>query len=248
VPPFHEGELFVPRYRPVASGDWRLQVVPWAHVPGYWSGPAPVRDMAVLVRDGASWMSSTPFEFESQEVGIRLARGRVLIFGLGMGWAAAACASLPEVNRVTVVERDPEVLALHETLGIFAQLPEPARAKLDVVGGDALDYRPEGAVDLLMPDIWLPLVNDERLAEVRRMQANVGAGAIYFWGQEMEIARHAAAAGRPADQAGVAATVATWDLPLIGPAFPGYPDKVAAAARRWMKGRWLNGEAPAWAA
>lgn len=236
----------MPRYRPVASGAWRLQVVPLAHVPGYWSGPSPVRDMAVLVRDGASWMSSTPFEFESQEIGIRFARGHVLIFGLGMGWAASACSCLPQVSRVTVVERDPDVLALHEELGTFGQLPQSAQAKLDVVLGDALEYRPDRPVDLLMPDIWLPLVNDERLAEVRRMQANVGAGEIYFWGQEMEIARHAAASGEEADDSGIAATVSAMDLPLIGPEFPGYADKLVAAARRWMKGRWL-GEAPAWA-
>jgi hypothetical protein len=80
------------------------------------------------------------------------------------------------------------------------------------------------------------------------MQSNVRAKAIYFWGQELEIARHAAAAGRAVDGAGVAATIGATGLPLIGPEFPDYPVKIVAAARRWMKGRWLNGEAPAWAA
>ena len=243
----YEGDLFIPRYRPVASGDWQLRVMPFGHVSGYWSDPAPVRDVAVLVRDGSSWMSTTPLEVESQEIGLRLARGRVLIFGLGMGWAAAACACLPAVTRVTVVERDSDIFALHAQLDLFAQLPEAARAKLDIVAGDAFDYRPIGPVDLLMPDIWLPLVSDDRVAEVGRMQANVHAGSIYFWGQELEIARHAAAAGRAVDTAGVAATVAELGLPLIGPEFPHYPEKIVAAARRWMKGRWL-GEAPAWAA
>jgi len=242
----YEGNLFIPRYRPVASGDWQLRIMPFGHVPGYWSGPRPVYDMAVLIRDGESWMSTTPLEVESQEIGLRLARGRVLIFGLGMGWAAAACACLPAVTAVTVVERDPDVLALHAELDLFSQLPEAGRAKLAVVAGDALDYRPDRPVDLLMPDIWLPLVSDERLAEVGRMQSNVSADAIYFWGQELEIARHAAAAGRAIDRAGVAATIAETGLPLIGPEYPGYPDKIVAAARRWMKGRWL-GETPAWA-
>jgi hypothetical protein len=73
----YEGELFVPRYRPVASGDWQLRIMPFGHVSGYWSGPRPVLDVAVLVRDGRSWMSTTPLEFESQEIGLRLARGRI---------------------------------------------------------------------------------------------------------------------------------------------------------------------------
>jgi len=242
------GELFVPRYAPIASGPWQLSVVPLSVMPGYWSGPQPATNMAVLHRDGHSWMSTTPFEFESQEIGVRNAAGHVLIFGLGMGWATAACACLPAVTAVTVVEKDADVLALHERLDLFAQLPAGARAKLTIEAGDAHAYRPRKPVDLLMPDIWLPLVGDGRIDEVRRMQDNVAARAVYFWGQEMEIARHAAAAGRAPDEAGIAATVADIDLPLIGPGSPGYADKTVAAARRWMKDRWLDGRAPAWAA
>ena len=243
----YEGELFVPRYTPMASGAWQLSVVPLSISPGYWSGPRPIADMAVLVRDGQTWMSTTALEFESQEIGVRHASGHVLVFGLGMGWAACACAVLPDVTAVTVVERDADVLALHEKLDLFAQLPAEARAKLTIVPGDAYDYRPRQPVDLLMPDIWLPLANDGRVDEVRRMQANVGARAVYFWGQELEIARHLAAAGREPDEAGVAATVADFGLPLIGSGYPGYAGKTVAAARRWMRDRWLDGRAPAWA-
>jgi hypothetical protein len=241
------GELFVPRYAPFESGPWQLRIAALGIVTGYWSGPQPVAGMAALVRDGQAWMSTTPFEFESQEIGVRHAAGHVLIYGLGMGWAAAACAALPAVTAVTVVENDPDVRALHERLDLFAQLPAAARGKLGVVAGDAYAYRPEAPVDLLMPDIWLPLVSDGRVDEVRRMQDNVAAGAIYFWGQELEIARHLAAAGLDPDGAGIAATVAALDLPLIGTGYPDYAEKTVAAAKRWMKGRWLGGEAPAWA-
>ncbi len=121
--------------------------------PGYWSGPAMIEQMAALVRDGRSWMSVTPLELESAEIGIRLARGHVLIFGLGMGLAAAATACIPAVRSVTVVERDADVLALNRALDPFAQLPETARAKLRVIEGDAFEHRPDGPVDYLMPDI-----------------------------------------------------------------------------------------------
>jgi len=163
----------------------------------------------------------------------------VLIFGLGMGWAAAATAMRDMVTRVTVVERDPDVLALHRTLGMFEQLPPEARAKLVIVEGDAFAWRPDASVDLLMPDIWLPLVSDGRVDEVARMQAHVGARSIYFWGQELEIARHAAAAGRALDVEGIATTVAEWGLPLLGPDTPDYPAKLAAASARWMRDRLL---------
>ncbi|SFU46815.1 hypothetical protein SAMN02799631_00780 [Methylobacterium sp. 174MFSha1.1] len=239
-----ETDLFIPRYDPIRKGAWEIRHADLVFCPGYWSGVRLVSGMAALLRDGQSWMSMTPRELESQEIGIRLARGAVAIVGLGMGWAAAATAMREAVTAVTVVEQDEDVLAIHRELDIFAQLPAAARAKIRVVQGDAFRWRPDGPVDLLMPDIWLPFVSDGRVEEVRRMQDNVRAGAVYFWGQELEIARHAVAAGRALDAAGIAATIADFDLPLIGPACPGYPEKLAAAARQCMAGRWLPGTLP----
>lgn len=231
--------LFIPNYRPIASGDWELRIGGSVMSQGYWSPAQMVQSLPVLSRRGEVWMSLTPMEIESAAIGIALAKGHVLIMGLGMGWAAAATAIRDEVTAVTVVEKDPDVIALHRELDLFAQLPEAARAKLSIVEGDAYAYKPDTPVDLLMPDIWLPLVNDGRVDEVRAMQANAGAAQIYFWGQELEIARHARAAGRALDAEGIAATIADFGLPLIGPEWPNYPALVEQAAARWMQGRWL---------
>jgi hypothetical protein len=239
--------LFVPSYRLAASGDWELRQADMVLAKGYWSPAAIVHGMTALMRGGDTWMSITPMEIESQEIGVRLAEGHVVVFGMGMGWAAAASAAIPEVTAVTVVERDPDVLALHRELDVFAQLPETARAKVRIETGDAYDWRPDAPVDVLMADIWLPLVSDGRVEEVRRMQANVRARAVYFWGQEMEIARHAVAAGRALDSAGIAATIGDFGLPLLGPELPDYPAKVEAAARQWMRDRWFPGAAPPFA-
>lgn len=244
--PQFETALFVPCYRPLKSADWELRLCGMNLCPGYWSDPVLVEGMAALVRGGHAWMSITPLELESQGLGVGLARGHVLIFGLGMGWAAAATAVLPAVEAVTVVERDRDLLALHRKLDLFAQLPEPERAKVRLIEGDAFSYVPDAPVDLLMPDIWLPLVDDGRIEEVRAMQANVRANKIHFWGQEMEIARHAVAAGRALDDEGIAASIADTGLPLIGPEWPDYSEKLAAAARRWMRDRWLPGSTPPW--
>lgn len=244
TPTPYDGALFVPAYRPAASGRWELRVMGFGAAPGYWSGPRMIENMPALLRDGETWMSITPLEIESQEIGIRAAAGHVLIFGLGLGWAAAATCCIPAVERVTVVERDEELLGLHAELRVLDQLPDEARAKLSIERGDALAYRPAAPVDLLMPDIWLPLVGGDRVAEVRGMQANVCAQRVYFWGQELEIARHASAAGRVLDGAGIAATIAGFGLPLVGPELPDYSAKVAAAAARWMRGRWLSPPAP----
>ena len=242
--PLFSTDLFIPRYRPMRFGRWELRLSGMNMAPGYWSQFALMDGMTVLLRNEENWMSLTPFEVESQEIGLRMAHGHVLIFGLGMGWAAAVCALRDETTAVTVVECDPDVIALHRELDLFAQLPEAARAKVHIVCGDARTHVPDRAVDVLIPDIWLPLVSDGRVDEVRRMQANVRARAIYFWGQEMEIARHAVAAGRLLDTHGTAATIAEFGLPLAGAERPDYAEKIGIVARRWMKGRWLPGAPP----
>ena len=234
-----EARLFIPRYRPIASGDWSIRLLGAGVMQGYWSDPQLVRDVPILLRGAESWMSLTPLEIESEEIGILAAKGHVLIFGLGMGWATMAVAARPEVTAVTVVERDGDVLALHRALDLPAQLDPAARGKIRIVRGDAHDYRPDAPVDLLFPDIWLPLVGGDRFDEVRRMQANVGARSVYFWGQEMELARHARAGGHDLDAAGIAAAADASGLPLIGLDQPDYAGKVEGAAARWMRGRWL---------
>lgn len=238
-------ELFEELYRPVSHGRWSLLPPEMVLTRGYWSPPAVVTSLRALVRDGETWMSISPMELESQAIGVQHARGHVAVFGLGMGWAAAASALRESVTQVTVVERDPDVIALHCDLDLFGRLPGGAGKKVRIVPGDALEWRPDASVDILMADIWLPLVSDGRVEEVRRMQANVAADTVYFWGQEMEIARHARAAGRAIDAEGIRATVAEFGLPLVGLELPDYPERVTAAAEAWMRDRWLPVETAA---
>ena len=218
---------------------WEMRVGAMVICPGYWSPPRLVADMAALVRredDGAlkTWMSMTPMEIESQELGCRFAVGDTVVMGLGMGWAAANAALRPEVTRVTVVEKDPEIRDIVSRLGIFAQLPAEAAAKIGVVPGDAYDYRTERPADTVLADIWRPLFGADRDAEVRRMVANCGGSRVYFWGQEMVIADRARKAGRPIQAGIVAEIIDEMALPLIGPALPDYPDLIARAAARWL--------------
>jgi len=236
--PVFKTDLFIPRYTLTGQGPWRLKSASFSLSMGYWNPTMLVENLIGLIRDGDTWMSTAPLELESQELGICHAAGHVLIYGMGMGWCAINCALMPAVTRVTVVELDPDILALHRELNLLAQIPEDARAKLHVVQGDAYEYVPDMPVDLLMPDIWLPLMNDGRVEEVQRMQAKVGAAKVYFWGQELELARHAVAAGREMDSDGIVATAAEFGLPLLGPDLPDYADKVRKASVH-VRGRWL---------
>ncbi|QUL37061.1 hypothetical protein [Erythrobacter sp. JK5] len=226
-------------YRPMRNAGWELRIIESAPCRGYWSGVLLAQDIVILTRGEDTWMSLTPVEFESQILGVEAARGHVAVMGLGMGWVAAETALRDEVDRVTIVERDPDIIAMHAELDLFARLPGGVGSKVEIVESDAFDWVPDAPVDLLMPDIWLPLVGEDRLPDVHRMQDKVGASAIYFWGQELEIARHAAASGCRFDWAGVLETVRGFDLPVLIPDTEDYPGKIRTAASQWMRERWF---------
>lgn len=239
-------EAFIPAYRVGESGRWRLNPGgALVHDYGYHSGPCLLAMLPSLSRKAGSagddddgpwetWMSITPLEVESQELGYRHAFGHTVVMGLGMGWIAANCALNPRVTRVTVVERDAEVIRLIEASGALDALPDAARRKLGIVAADALEWRPdaEDPVDFLYVDIWLQLAEPGALADVRRMQAHVRARQVYYWGQEIAI--HAAMARQAA--VGPAPVAADLDraiedligLPLLVPADGDYAGMVQA--------------------
>ena len=76
---------FMPHYRERHSGDWSLRISRNVLTRGYWSPPMLVEEMPVLQRGSDTWMSLTPMEIESQEIGVALSRGHVAVMGFGMG-------------------------------------------------------------------------------------------------------------------------------------------------------------------
>src|SRR5205085_6821662 len=126
-----ETKLWLPRFREGEFGGWSLRILPMSAARGYWGGLYRIDGALMLTgpfeETGAAWMSIVPMEIESQEIGIAAAHGHTVVLGLGMGWCAANVALNPAVERVTVVERDPDVLALVDALDVFGQLPQAAR-------------------------------------------------------------------------------------------------------------------------
>jgi hypothetical protein len=236
-----ETALWLPHYREGQYGGWAVSTLPVTAARGYWGGLYRTKGMAMLsgpfADTGAAWMSMVPMEIQSQEIGIKAARGHTVVLGLGMGWCAANVALNPAVEHVTVVERDPEVVALIEALGVFDQLPEAARAKIELVLGNALAWRPNAPVDSLQADIWAKFVEPGKWADVQRMQDNIGATSLYFWGQELElwrlVCRARDALPRTFSEADLTAAVAETRLPLILDHAADYPAQIQEAAHWW---------------
>lgn len=194
-------DSFIPQYQSGEIGSWRIdsggQLV---HDWGYFSGQCLLEMLPSLARRKTSdntgdeggwdtWMSLTPHEIESQELGYKHASGNMVIMGLGMGWIAANAALNSLVTNVTVIERDPDIISLFTESGAFESIPTLARQKISIVEADALKWRPEPdqTIDFLYADIWLHLAEQGVFRQVKQMQDNVRAKQIYFWGQELLI-------------------------------------------------------------
>jgi spermidine synthase len=100
-------------------------------------------------------MTMMPNELVTQREPIKRARGNVATYGLGLGYFAFMCARKDEVESVTIVERDENVISL------FNELLLPMfenREKVKIVRADAFEFAeneaPKGGFDYIFADIW----------------------------------------------------------------------------------------------
>ena len=108
-----------------------------------------------VLEDGNEWMTLTPVDLDTCEEAIAAAHGRVVTFGLGLGYYAYMVSENPSVEKILVVEKSPEVIELFSTL-ILPQFPN--KEKVEIVNCDAFYYAehimPEERFDVAFVDTW----------------------------------------------------------------------------------------------
>ena len=107
-----------------------------------------------VLENGIEWMTVTPNEIETMREPIAHAHGRVLTLGLGLGYYAFSAAQKPCVSSVTVIERDPRIIALFEE-HLLPQFPHCE--KISVVEADAFAFLQSCApsdFDTVFADLW----------------------------------------------------------------------------------------------
>ncbi len=240
--PLFRTPYFLPTYPEGDQGAWRLSRTATGIDHGYYTPQWVIAGMPVLLRrspDHAdqweTWMSLSPHEIESQEPGCLCASGHTVIMGLGMGWIALNAALNPAVQRVTVVERDRDVIDLFTAAGIADQVPPGIKAKIVIDHADALAWLPQEPIDFLYADIWREITDAGTLSDVRRMQQQVRAREVYFWGQELWLFDAFArmfGPGKPLTIGGLQQCIdKELTLPLALPWGEGYGDRIEAAVR-----------------
>jgi len=132
---------------------------------------------------GREWMTLLPNETATTSYAVERSRGRVLTFGLGLGYFAFMASEKPSVASVTVVERDKDVIDLF-TRCILPQFPN--RDKITVTGSDAFDYAEtqmaEGHFDTIFTDIWHdPSDGVELYLRMKEYEGKIPGPEYIYW-------------------------------------------------------------------
>ncbi|MCQ2410132.1 MAG: hypothetical protein MJ053_00940 [Elusimicrobiaceae bacterium] len=137
-----------------------------------------------VLENGRLWMSVTPNEIETMRGAIGRARGRVVTYGLGLGYFAFHASQKPEVLEVTVVEKNPQLISLFST-HILPQFKHTHKIK--IVEQDALDFADKADVvscfDYVFADLWRDV--SDGLTLYRRLKRLEPAGICAdYWIEE----------------------------------------------------------------
>lgn len=88
-------------------------------------------------QDGREWMAVKPSEIETMREPIEETTGRVVTFGLGLGYFAYMVSGKPDVTSLDIVERSEEAIALFER-HILPQFPN--KEKIRIIRSDAFGF------------------------------------------------------------------------------------------------------------
>ena len=244
VPTF-QTDLFIPKYNDGETDNWKISHMKLGFDHGYFTDTWAVENMAILSRRSdddpdtwESWMSICPHELESQEICCKHAEGNVAIIGLGMGWVAINTAFNEKVDKVFVIDNDYEVIKLFHHSGALTGVPSEIIDKIRIIHANGMEWFSEVPIDLLYIDIWKNLVEPQTLSDVKRMQKNIKAEKVYFWGQELFLFREFYKEGLEDDKLNmkfIREEIKNMGIPLFIPEGVDYASVVLKAGQQRLK-------------
>ena len=109
----------------------------------------------IVLENGREWMTLMPNEINTIKRAVDSVHGRVLTFGLGLGYFTFMASFNQNVESVTVVERSKDVIKLFNKY-IYPQFLDGS--KVTIIESDAFDFAEsrmaQGMYDSVFVDIW----------------------------------------------------------------------------------------------
>lgn len=130
-------------------------------------------------QDGREWMAVKPSEIETMRAPIEEATGRVVTFGLGLGYFAYMVSEKPDVTSLDIVERSEEAIALFEE-HILPQFPN--KGKIRIIRSDAFEFLSENMWQEASGQFKEETTKDQReTAKREEMQGRYDYAFIDLW-------------------------------------------------------------------
>ena len=151
-------------------------------------------EFPAVLEDGNEWMTLTPVDLDTCDFAIDEASGKVVTFGLGLGYYAFMVAMKPDVSSVTVVEKSEKVISLFKKY-ILPQMP--CANKIKIVNKDAFEYAecdmPREAFDYAFVDIWRDASDGTPLYErMKKLEHLSPMTRFSYWIENFLISRRRA--------------------------------------------------------
>lgn len=126
--------------------------------------------------DRNPWMSLTPMEIMTMRAGTRMAKGDVVIAGLGLGHQLIEVSRRKQVKRLRLVEREASLVDW-----LMPRIEPHLGCKVEVIIGDAYEELPKLKADVALVDIFPNYGNnDYEAARLRRSCKSIPK--IWCWG------------------------------------------------------------------
>ena len=144
-----------------------------------------------VLEGGNEWMTLTPVDLDTCEEAIAKARGKVVTFGLGLGYFAYMASEKCEVESVTVIELSSDVIKLFEE-NLLPQMEH--RDKIRIICADAFEYAekvmPNEHFDLAFVDTWRDASDGAPMYRKMKALEHLSKGTEFlYWIENFLISR-----------------------------------------------------------
>jgi hypothetical protein len=144
-----------------------------------------------VLEGGNEWMTLTPVDLDTSEYAIERARGRVITFGLGLGYFAYMASEKEDVESVTVVELSSDVIRLFREK-ILPKFSHPE--KINIVNADAFEYAektmPNENFDFAFVDTWRDASDGAPMYKKMKALEHLSRGTEFsYWIENFIISR-----------------------------------------------------------
>ena len=144
-----------------------------------------------VLEDGNEWMTLTPVDLDTSDEAIERAHGKVVTFGLGLGYYTYMVSEKEDVDSITVIEKNPDVIALFNEY-ILPQFSHPEKVRL--INTDAFEYAeremPREGYDVAFVDTWRDASDGAPMyARMKRLEHLSPDTEFIYWIENFLVSR-----------------------------------------------------------